>query len=114
MVPRAPTAAPSANLLGATPVKPHTRHKGPLNPNENLCMAPAASVWSSDSGDDEKPEAGIGVSVASHSACTSTAGTRVYLQTSMPIIKPGKCNMSVCVQGQFVAESDANEQSAYL
>jgi len=41
MVPRAPTAAPRANLAGGTPVNPQTRHRGPLKPRENLCIAPA-------------------------------------------------------------------------
>lgn len=41
IVPRAPSAAPRANLTGGTPVKPQTRHSGPLKPTENLCIAPA-------------------------------------------------------------------------
>ena len=43
IVPRAPTAAPRANLAGGTPVKPHTKHRGPLNPTENRWIAPARS-----------------------------------------------------------------------
>lgn len=44
IVPRAPTAAPNANFLGETPVKPAQRHKGPLKPRENLCIAPAVDT----------------------------------------------------------------------
>ena len=35
IVPTVPTATPEANSCGETPVKPHTRHSGPLNPREN-------------------------------------------------------------------------------